>query len=298
MSSTPRSRREGNGLVGNAEYVLTSKDFAIIARIMREAAGISLSEAKVTLVYSRLAKRLRLLGMRSFAEYCALVESDSGVGEREEMIGALTTNVTRFFREPHHFEHLRTRILPPLMARAKSGARVRLWSAACSSGQEAYSMALSVLALLPDAPRYDIRILATDIDRTMLAIGRSGLYEEAEVAVVPSDLRERWFEPANNNSSKIRIHEAARSLVVFRHLNLIGDWPMQGRFQAIFCRNVVIYFDNDTQRRIWGRMVPLLDAGGAMYIGHSERVSGPAEKALKGDGITTYRLIDEADSGR
>lgn len=298
MSSQPRSRRDVNGLVGNAEYVLTSKDFSIIARIMREAAGISLSEAKVTLVYSRLAKRLRLLGMRSFAEYCAFVESDSGAGEREEMIGALTTNVTRFFREPHHFEHLRTRILPPLMARAKSGGRVRLWSAACSSGQEAYSMALCVLALLPDAPRYDIRILATDIDRTMLAIGRSGLYEEAEVAVVPADLRERWFEPANNNSSKIRIHETARSLVVFRHLNLIGDWPMQGRFQAIFCRNVVIYFDNDTQRRIWSRMVPLLDAGGAMYIGHSERVSGPAEKMLKGDGITTYRLIDETDSRR
>ena len=290
MNLRPRPRREGDGLIDGAEYVLTREDFRTIARIMREEAGIALPESKATLVYSRLAKRLRTLGLGSFAEYCELVESQQGGAERQEMLGALTTNVTRFFREPHHFEHLRSRILPPLMAHARSGGRVRLWSAACSSGQEPYSIALAVLALLPEAPRFDIRILATDIDRTMLATGRAGLYEASEIAAVPPELRERWFEPANNNSPKFRIAEAARSLVAFRPLNLIGTWPMRGRFNAIFCRNVVIYFDDETQKQVWARMVPLLEEGGALYIGHSERVSGPAERALGNDGITTYRL--------
>ncbi|HQT61605.1 MAG TPA: protein-glutamate O-methyltransferase [Acidiphilium sp.] len=291
MSLRPRPRRDNEGLIEGAEYVLTREDFRTIARIMHEEAGIALPEAKATLVYSRLAKRIRTLGLESFAEYCELVESKAGSAERQEMLGALTTNVTRFFREPHHFDHLRTRILPPLLAQARSGGRVRLWSAACSSGQEPYSIALTVLGLLPEAPRYDIRILATDIDRTMLATGRAGLYDAGEIAAVPPDLRERWFEPANNNSPKFRIAEAARSLVAFRSLNLIGNWPMRGRFNAVFCRNVAIYFDDETQKQVWARMVPLLEEGGALYIGHSERVSGPAEASLRSDGITTYRLM-------
>lgn len=298
MSLTPQPRSGENGLIKGAEYVLMREDFRIIARIMRDMAGISLPEAKATLVYSRLAKRIRTLGLRSFSEYCALVQDEAGDAERQEMMGALTTNVTRFFRESHHFEHLRTRVLPPLVAHAKSGGRIRLWSAACSSGQEPYSIALTVLALLPDAPRFDIRILATDIDRTMLAVGRAGLYDESEIEAVPQELRDRWFEPANNNSAKVRIAEAARSLVAFRSLNLIGTWPMRVRFQAIFCRNVVIYFDDDSQQQIWSRMVPLLDAGGTLYIGHSERVSGPAERTLRSDGITTYRLVELREAAR
>lgn len=291
MSGSSRSGGSGASLIEGAEYVLTRENFRTIARIMRGEAGIALTEAKATLVYSRLAKRLRRLALRSFEEYCELVESEAGAGERREMMSALTTNVTRFFREPHHFEHLRNMILPPLVARARAGKRVRLWSAACSSGQEPYSMALTVLAMLPDAARHDVRILATDIDRTMLATGRAGLYDENEIAAVPADLRERWFEPANNNTPKLRIAEEARNLVVFRALNLVGAWPMSGRFEAIFCRNVVIYFDDETQARIWSRMVPLLDERGALYIGHSERVSGGAERMLRSDGITTYRLV-------
>lgn len=290
MSAMPRSGGSGANLIDGAEYALTQEDFSTIARIMRDEAGIALSQAKATLVYSRLAKRLRRLGLSSFAEYCELVESDAGAAERQDMMAALTTNVTRFFREPHHFDHLRNMVLPSLVAGARAGKRVRLWSAACSSGQEPYSMALTVLAMLPDAARHDIRILATDIDRTMLATGRAGLYDENEVAAVPADLRERWFEPANNNTPKLRIAEEARHLVAFRALNLVGAWPMAGRFQAIFCRNVVIYFDDETQARIWSRMVPLLDQAGALYIGHSERVSGGAERMLRSDGITTYRL--------
>lgn len=276
-------------LVDNAEFSLTSHDLAVISRIMHKEAGISLSGAKANLVYSRLAKRVRKLGLRSFAEYCALVESDAGAQELGEMIAALTTNVTRFFREPHHFEHLREKVLPGLLAQAKAGGRIRLWSSACSSGQEPYSMALTVLSVMPDAYRYDIKILATDIDPNMLATGEAGIYDAAALEPVPASLRKTWFTPLDGGSGRMRANDELRSLVSFRKLNLIASWPMRGKFQAIFCRNVVIYFDAKTQEELWSRMMPLLDENGALYIGHSERVSGPADALLANDGITTYR---------
>ncbi len=268
---------------------MTSHDLAVITRIMQKEAGISLSGAKANLVYSRLAKRVRKLGLRSFGEYCSLVENDAGGQELGEMIAALTTNVTRFFREPHHFEHLRERVLPGLVAQARAGGRVRLWSSACSSGQEAYSMALTVLSVMPDANRYDVKILATDIDPNVLAAGAEGIYDAAALEPISVSLRKTWFLPINDGSGRMRANDDLRSLISFRKLNLIGSWPIQRKFQAIFCRNVVIYFDGDTQEALWSRMTPLLEDNGALYIGHSERVSGPAEALLVNDGITTYR---------
>lgn len=292
------SQARARSLIDGGEYCLTAEDFRRISAMIHADAGISMPAHKVTLVYSRLAKRLRILGLKDFSEYCALVASAEGSGERQEMLAALTTNVTRFYREPHHFEHLRTQILPPLIASARKGGRVRLWSAACSSGQEPYSIALTVLSLLPDAAQRDIRILATDIDPNMIAIGKSGLYDRSAIEPVPSDLRQRWFAPVEGDRGMVRIADQARALVEFRRLNLIGEWPMRGTFQAIFCRNVAIYFDDPTQGKIWSRMVTLLDPAGALYIGHSERVSGPAERKLRSDGITTYRPRGETEAGR
>lgn len=292
------SQARARSLIDGGEYCLTAEDFRRISAMIHADAGISMPAHKATLVYSRLAKRLRILGLKDFSEYCALVASAEGSGERQEMLAALTTNVTRFYREPHHFEHLRTQILPPLIASALKGGRVRLWSAACSSGQEPYSIALTVLSLLPDAAQRDIRILATDIDPNMIAIGKSGLYDRSAIEPVPSDLRQRWFAPVEGDRGMVRIADQARALVEFRRLNLIGDWPMRGTFQAIFCRNVAIYFDDPTQGKIWSRMVTLLDPAGALYIGHSERVSGPAERKLRSDGITTYRPRGETEAGR
>jgi chemotaxis protein methyltransferase CheR len=292
------SQARARSLIDGGEYCLTAEDFRRISAMIHADAGISMPAHKATLVYSRLAKRLRILGLKDFSEYCALVASAEGSGERQEMLAALTTNVTRFYREPHHFEHLRTQILPPLIASARKGGRVRLWSAACSSGQEPYSIALTVLSLLPDAAQRDIRILATDIDPNMIAIGKSGLYDRSAIEPVPSDLRQRWFAPVEGDRGMVRIADQARALVEFRRLNLIGEWPMRGTFQAIFCRNVAIYFDDPTQGKIWSRMVTLLDPAGALYIGHSERVSGPAERKLRSDGITTYRPRGETEAGR
>ena len=274
------------GLV-EGEFLFTADDFKKIAHILHAHAGIALAEGKAALVYSRLAKRLRTLGLRSFRDYCSLVEGADGLDERQSMMAALTTNVTRFFREPHHFDHLRDQVMPKLAEHARRGGRVRLWSAACSNGQEPYSMAITVLAALPNACDLDVKILATDIDPNMVAEGKAGIYREDAVAPVPLELRRKWFKKAADGWA---VADELRHLVAFRELNLIGDWPMKGRFDVIFCRNVVIYFDEPTQERIWSRFAPLLNPGGTLYIGHSERVSGPATSLFETTGLTTYAL--------
>jgi chemotaxis protein methyltransferase CheR len=279
-----------------SEFKMTGYDSRRIAAIMRQETGVVLDESKINLIYSRLAKRLRALELQSFSEYCDLIAQPEWHAERSAMIAALTTNVTRFFREPHHFEHLKIAILQPLIARAKQGGKIRLWSAACSSGQEPYSMALTILALLPDAAKYDIKILATDIDPNMIAFGIAGVYDAGLMADIPAELSRRWFQPAADRTKHFSAGQELRELVSFRKLNLIGDWPMQGRFQAIFCRNVVIYFDDATKNQIWERMVRLLEDNGALYIGHSERIGGSAEQRLRSDGITTYRPRDAASA--
>ncbi len=272
------------------EFLLTAEDFKCIAGMLHSETGIHLTEAKVALVYSRLAKRLRALGLENFRDYCELVTGTEGLDERQQMICALTTNVTKFFREPHHFEHLKAQVLPPLLDAARRGGRVRIWSAASSDGQEPYSIALTVLSLMPDANSYDVKILATDIDTKMLAHGRAGVYDANTLSHVPSDLRNRWFVKTEGNR-KFGACEELRSLVTFKELNLIAQWPLKGPFQAIFCRNVVIYFEEQTQAKIWSRFVPLLAPKGILYIGHSERVTGSATAHFSNAGITTYQKL-------
>jgi chemotaxis protein methyltransferase CheR len=283
---SPTSKRSAPLVTG--EFAFSVADFHEIADLLKNEAGIDLPESKATLVYSRLTKRLRALGISTFSEYLNKIRDNDG--ERGNMIAALTTNVTRFFREPHHFDHLRDRVLEPLAESARRGNRIRLWSAACSSGQEPYSMALTVLSVLPDAPSLDVRILATDLNPHVVAHGRKGIYQRQELDDIPAGLRAKWFAPAaSEGRDALQISEEVRSLVSFRELNLMGSWPFKGPFDAIFCRNVVIYFDRDTQSTIWQRLTRLLNADGALYIGHSERVTGPAAAMLTSDGITTYR---------
>jgi chemotaxis protein methyltransferase CheR len=281
----------GHASIVEGEFVFTAEDFRQIAEILHGYAGIALNEGKAALVYSRLAKRLRILGLRSFRDYCALVQGVNGVDERQAMTAALTTNVTRFFREPHHFDHLRDVVMPGLAERARRGGRVRLWSAACSNGQEPYSMAMTVLSALPEAADLDVRILATDIDPNMVAEGRDGVYSEEALSPAPPLLRHRWFDKAPaHGPNMLSANATLRRLVSFKELNLIGDWPMRGKFDVIFCRNVVIYFDDATQERVWSRFMPLMTPEATLYIGHSERVSGPSTARLTTTGLTTYRL--------
>jgi chemotaxis protein methyltransferase CheR len=283
------------GSLQSSGFEMSDRDFKDIAAMLYVDAGIYIPESKTTLVYSRLVKRLRALNLASFRDYCDLVASPQGSGERLEMLSALTTNVTRFFREPHHFEHLRVHVLPPLLESARRGGRVRLWSAACSTGPEPYSMALTVLSLEPNAASLDVRILASDIDPRVVEEGRRGIYPAAALAEVPAALGKRHFTAIGGDERRgLQASDELRRLVVFRTLNLNGAWPMPGRFHAIFCRNVVIYFDEQTQQSVWSKFVGKLERGGFLYIGHSERVTGPAAARFVSDGVTAYRLNDGA----
>jgi chemotaxis protein methyltransferase CheR len=272
------------------EYRLTNADFTRLAAVLREDTGIHLPSWKTSLVYSRLAKRLRALGLKDFASYCNYIEQGAGAEERRYMCAAMTTNVTRFFREPHHFEHLKQTVLPSLLDTARRGGRVRLWSSASSSGEEPYSIALTILSKMPDAASLDIKILATDINPSMVQEGRRGAYSEDSLSSVPVELKKRWFEPVQRNVFEAK--SELRSLIEFRELNLIGTWPMRRQFDVVFCRNVAIYFDEETKAQLWQRLAGVIPVGGWFYIGHSERIEGPAAKLVRNSGITIYERVN------
>lgn len=286
LAHAPRRRSE---LVCEGPHALTRENFELVAGLLRAHTGIMLSEQKASLVYSRLAKRLRARGFQTFDQYCALIESAEGAGERAEMFAALTTNVTRFFREPHHFDHLRDKVLPGLISAAKAGQRVRIWSSACSSGEEPYSIALTLLDRFPDAARHDVRILATDIDPHIVARARTGVYRDSDVKPLPDHLRTRWLTRQPDAAGQTwRVNDDVRRLITFKELNLISDWPMRGAFDVIFCRNVVIYFEQQTQDKIWTRFREHLTPKGRLYVGHSERIDVPG---FASDGLTIYKPV-------
>jgi len=276
------------------EFGFTPHDFQKVIEILHADAGILLTQTKAPLVYSRLVKRLRVLGLGSFARYCAFVESDAGAAERQQMVSALTTNVTGFFREPHHFEHLKAHVLRPLIGPVRKGARLRIWSAGCSTGEEPYSIALSILEMMPDAAAFDVRVLATDINPTVLDVGRAGAYDEGVLAPVNRRLLSDWFRGSRGADGRrtLAVGDELRSLVAFRQLNLLSPWPMTPPYQAAFCRNVLIYFDDagqaDVQKRIGGLLAP----AGRLYLGASERIKGSGDLRL--DGVTAYRRASGA----
>lgn len=268
-------------------YPFSDDDFTVIAGTAHRDFGLHLTIAKKDLVYTRLTNRIRQLGLGDFASYCRLLQGDAASDERSHLLSALTTNVTHFFREGHHFDTLRDKVLPPLIEAARKGKRLRIWSAACSAGQEAYSLAMTVLTVCPKASQLDIRILATDIDPVILEKARNGTYDNDELTALPGPMRDQFTTPAN--TSRFSITAAARDLITFGELNLMNAFPFKGPFDAIFCRNVAIYFDKPTQERLWGRFGELLPDGGHLFIGHSERVSGPAAGWFQSAGVTTYR---------
>ncbi|MCB6176780.1 protein-glutamate O-methyltransferase [Rhodobacter sp. Har01] len=267
--------------------MLHDRDFARIAEIAYREFGLHLQSSKKELVQSRLMRRLRAIRCPDFSLYCDMISGPDGAAERAELVSALTTNVTHFFREEHHFRLLEEVCLTPVLPALRAGRRLRIWSAGCSAGPEPYSMAMTVLNLLPEAPRLDVRILATDIDPAILTRARAAVYSDDEVRSIPEPLRRGHLEPAGPGQHRI----AARTsgLVHFAALNLMADWPVRGPFDAIFCRNVAIYFDKPTQERLWQRLASLLSPGGLLCIGHSERLHGPAADLLSSAGITAYR---------
>jgi len=251
------------------EFAFGEDDFQALRMLVKSVTGIHLSDQKRELVYGRLTRRLRALQLRTFAEYRERLKGDTQ--ELAELCNAITTNLTSFFREPHHFQYLREHVLAPLAADPKGSGRLRIWSAGCSTGEEPYSIAMTVLETLPDPSRWDVRILATDLDSEVLERARRGIYPaERTAAVAPERLQRFFVERQEAGVACRQVAPQVAALVTFKQLNLIHPLPMKGPLDAIFCRNVVIYFDKETQRELFARIARLQRPGDLLFLGHSE----------------------------
>jgi chemotaxis protein methyltransferase CheR len=270
------------------EFHFTEKDFKFIVNYAFEKTGISISDNKKDMIYSRIAKRIRALKLDTFAQYCNYLSGNNGGDEIADFVNAVTTNLTKFFREMHHFEHLQKISLPNSIGVNQNTKKLRIWSAGCSSGMEPYSIAMTLRKMLPNINSWDAKILATDIDTNMLATGTSGIYNADAEKDIPKEFAEYLSKAAQ--PKKIEMSSKIKNLISFKHLNLIEPWPMSGPFDIIFCRNVVIYFNKDTQKGIFDKYADLLRPDGYLYIGHSESLYNVSDR-FELVGKTTYRKI-------
>jgi len=249
------------------EFPLNEQEFKKLCVLATEYAGIQLLDrGKEDMVYGRLARRLRALKLTSFRDYISLLNSEQGKPEFSHFINALTTNLTAFFRENHHFEHLANVVLPQLMQRNASSKKIRIWSAGCSSGEEPYSIAMTVAENVPKD--WDVKILATDLDTNMVEHGEAGVYAESRLSGISKARLQRWMMKGRNGDGRVK--EELRQMIHFRQLNLLHDWPMKGPLDVIFCRNVIIYFDHAMKAKLAQRYANLLHEDGTLFIGHSE----------------------------
>jgi chemotaxis protein methyltransferase CheR len=292
------AQAEREGIVpGVSPAIYSEDDFRRIAALIHAQTGIVLSSAKKMLAYSRLAPLVRRSGLTSFGAYLDRLETAPGA--LGEVIDALTTNHTYFHREPHHFDHFEQVVRPDLVRRLMSGAEARIWSAGCSSGEEIWTLMMTLLG--PDRAvglrlaRSKLLALASDISVNALADARAASYPAKALEALPEPLRRAWCVAERDpGEPRLIIAPEVQALVRFRQLNLIGEWPMRRRFDVIFCRNVMIYFDIPTKERLIERLAQQLVPGGHLYIGHSERVSGAGAELLDPVGPTIYRRKEAA----
>ncbi len=282
-----------NAPLGAYAIEIGDQDFDFLRHVVTQNAGIVLGPGKRQLVQGRLVRRVRELRLKSFAEYCDHVR-EAGPEELVILINAITTNVTSFFRENHHFEQLASRMLPEAMARNAQSRRIRIWSAGCSSGEEPYSIAMTIAETMPADQRWDVKVLATDIDSDMVATASTGVYVEERVNGVSLERQRQWTQRGSGaNSGMIKIKPELLALITFRPLNLLSEWPLTGPFDVIFCRNVMIYFDQPTRERLLMRFARLLAPGGYLCIGHSESIHN-AGMPYRLVGRTIYSKTQEA----
>ncbi len=274
-----------SGLTSIREFAFSEADFRHLVQLAYEYAGISLSESKRNLLYSRLSRRLRILGLGAFSDYRELLARDER--EIENFINSISTNHTKFFREAHHFDHMRTHVAVPFAQNATvtGNRRLRIWSAGCSTGEEPYTIAVVLKREIRDFRGYDVRVLATDIDTDVLTKAGRGEFSSTTTDEVPKP----YLEYFTRSGDRVAIDAEIKSLITFRRLNLMHEpWPFQGKFDAIFCRNVMIYFDGPTKAKLVQRFVQQIKPGGWLYIGHSESLIG-AHPGLQSAGRTIYR---------
>jgi chemotaxis protein methyltransferase CheR len=248
---------------------LTAQQFDKISRLVYQVSGIDLHEGKEELVKARLIKRLRHLKIFGFDRYLKYLTNDKSGSEIRAMVDILTTNKTNFFRESEHLDYLRKEIITKL-----EKDQIRIWSAGCSSGEEPYSIAITLCETIPDIGNRDIKILATDISDRMMELARQGIYDESALKGMPAPMKRKYFNKADAGiSNRYRVVPQLQSIVSFAKLNLMEDWPMRGLFDVIFCRNVMIYFDKPTQEKLVKRFWSQLREGGYLMVGHSESLT-------------------------
>ncbi|NVK18299.1 MAG: protein-glutamate O-methyltransferase [Methylocystaceae bacterium] len=273
------------------EFPFSDDDFLTLSDMIHQKTGIVLKNHKKDMVYGRLSRRLRKLGIQSFSDYLLFLSSEKGEAEVGSLINAITTNLTRFFREPHHFVHLSEKALPEILENIKTGRqdRLRIWSAGCSSGEEPYSiaMALEEALVAHDMLGIDARILATDLDTNMLQRGRNGDYLKNHFDNLPEKYK-IFIKQAEDREDCYHVLDDLRRYIAFKQLNLLSEWPMKGLFDVIFCRNVMIYFDNDDKIQLTQRLINQLRPGGFLMIGHSETILNNID-GLELIGRTIYR---------
>ncbi|MGE0675893.1 CheR family methyltransferase [Pseudolabrys sp.] len=270
------------------EFDFTDDDFRFLAKCAYEHAGIALSDNKVNLVYGRLSRRLRALKLPDFKTYRDYLTKNDR--EIENFINSISTNHTKFFRESHHFDHLHANVSAPFGRERMAGRRMRIWSAGCSSGEEPYTIASVLARDIPDLKRHDVLILATDIDTEILSRAARGEYQPAAVDEIPAAYKPFFSVETRAGREAMVVADDLRDIVRFKQLNLMQDWPIKGLFDAIFCRNVMIYFDAPTKARLIDRFIAQLKPDGWLYIGHSESLTG-GHPGLKLMGRTIYRKI-------
>lgn len=269
------------------QFAFTPEDFERVRKLIYARAGIHLNPSKENMVYSRLSRRLRALGKPSFAAYLDWLERGESA-EWQEFINALTTNLTAFFREAHHFP-----VLADLLRERRHQSELSIWCCAASTGEEPYSIAMTALDTLPGAESR-VRILATDIDTRVLDVARAGVYDYERVEKLDEGLKQRHLLRGRGaQAGKVRVKPVLQSMLTFRRLNLLdARWDVRGGFDAIFCRNVMIYFDKPTQYAILSKFVPLLKPGGLLFVGHSENLHH-ARDLFVACGRTVYsRAVD------
>lgn len=274
------------------EFLFTEQDFTYLVQLAGTRAGISLSSSKRELVYGRLARRLRELGLKSFKQYCDRLK-EGNEEELTQFINAITTNVTSFFRENHHFEFLEEKLFPDLIKKQNglNRPRLRIWSAGCSSGEEPYSISMVLQESIPDIKHWDAKILATDLDSKILNIASQGIYPIQRIETLSLERRKRWFSLGiGGNAGMGKVKSELKQMVTCRQLNLTENWPMQGLFDAIFCRNVTIYFDKPTRIMLLNRFANLLSNDGYLFVGHSESLFGLTDR-FRAVGRTIHQKV-------
>jgi chemotaxis protein methyltransferase CheR len=277
-------------------YSITDDEFQAFQHLIYTETGITLNESKRCLVCSRLSKRLRSLRIGSYLDYYDyLLRHDSNGQELQQMVNCITTNKTDFFREQHHFHFLTSKLFPQLVAAAKAGAprKLRIWCAASSRGHEPYSIAMTMREFAPFDSTWDTRLLASDIDTDVLDAAEQGVFSTEDLEPVAESLKQRYFQRGFGQfAGQARAKPTLRQLITFRQLNLIAEhWPIQAKFDVIFCRNVMIYFDVETQQRVIEHLTRYLKPSGYLLLGHSENIQW-ASHYLRPLGNTIFQFVE------